>query len=127
MDIDENILKLGRQYFNFEEDTNLKIIVNDGIEYLKEKPDKYFDIIMVDIAEKTNALNSEFIAPPKRFCTKEFSNLVHAKLDEKGIAVINAVNGIKNLLRVHQTFDRRDHDVLAVNLPDNTVYFSRKR
>ena len=80
VEIDGEIVKLGRQYFHMNE-PNLHVIVQDGRYYLQTTARKY-DIIGID------AYQQPYV--PFQLTTTEFFHEVRTHLTPTGVAVINA-------------------------------------
>lgn len=84
VEIDPEILRIAKEYFNFKEDPNLKVHIDDGRIFVKkrlrDKSPKY-DMIILD------AFNSEYI--PYHLMTREFIQQVVGVLTENGVIVAN--------------------------------------
>ncbi|CAN5717583.1 fused MFS/spermidine synthase [soil metagenome] len=80
VEIDPEIVEVGREYFNMNE-PNLDVIVADGRYYL-EKTDNRYDVIGID------AYRQPYI--PFHLTTKEFFEAVDNHLTDDGVAVVNA-------------------------------------
>lgn len=80
VEIDPEIVSLGRQYFNMNE-KNLNVIVQDGRYYLQTTAKKY-DVIAID------AYQQPYV--PFQLTTKEFFQTVRDHLTPTGTTVINA-------------------------------------
>ncbi|HLG64234.1 MAG TPA: fused MFS/spermidine synthase [Ktedonosporobacter sp.] len=79
VEIDNDIVNLGRQYFHMQE-PNLNVIVQDGRYFLQTTPRKY-DVIGID------AYQQPYI--PFQLTTTEFFHIVRSHLTPTGVAVIN--------------------------------------
>jgi predicted membrane-bound spermidine synthase len=80
VELDGEIVSLGRQYFHMDE-PNLHVIVQDGRYYLQTTQKKY-DEIAID------AYQQPYV--PFQLTTEQFFQLVRAHLTPTGVAVINA-------------------------------------
>lgn len=80
VELDSEIVSLGRQYFGMNE-SNLNVIVQDGRYYLTTTTRKY-DMIGID------AYQQPYV--PFQLTTHEFFNTVRAHLTPTGVAVVNA-------------------------------------
>ncbi len=80
VELDGEIVNLGRQYFNMNE-PNLHVIVQDGRYYLQTTQKKY-DEIAID------AYQQPYV--PFQLATQEFFHSVRAHLTPTGVTVINA-------------------------------------
>ncbi len=80
VEIDEEVIKISKKYFptlNFSfKDERLKVMVEDGYEYLKGNNRKY-DAILVD--------STDPVGPAKILFSEEFYSLVFRRMSEKGI------------------------------------------
>ncbi|HEU5227010.1 MAG TPA: fused MFS/spermidine synthase [Ktedonobacteraceae bacterium] len=79
VEIDNEIVNLGRQYFHMQE-PNLNVIVQDGRYFLQTTPRQY-DVIGID------AYQQPYI--PFQLTTTEFFHIVRSHLTPTGVAVIN--------------------------------------
>ncbi|KAL7638286.1 UNVERIFIED_CONTAM: hypothetical protein RMT77_010850 [Armadillidium vulgare] len=91
VDIDEEIVKVAKSWFNFKTDSNLKCVVDDGINYIEKACDeeRKVDVIMFDVDSKE--LSEGLSCPPKPFVDKEFLKKVARCLTERGLFVLNLV------------------------------------
>jgi spermidine synthase len=80
VEIDPEIVEIGREYFNMNE-PNLNVIVADGRYYLEETDNRY-DVIGID------AYRQPYI--PFHLTTKEFFQAVQEHLHDDGVAIVNA-------------------------------------
>lgn len=80
VDIEENILEIARDYFDFKESDKFNFILQDGITFLRNSKTKY-DLIVVDVA------NNDGIE--SRFFGEEYLDLVKNSLKQGGIFVSN--------------------------------------
>ncbi len=80
VEIDPEIVNVGRQFFNMNE-PNLNVIVQDGRYYLKSTEKKY-DIIAVD------AYKQPYI--PFQLTTREFFQEAYTHLNDNGTFIVNA-------------------------------------
>lgn len=78
VEIDEDIIKLSREYFDLPED--IEVVTYDGRAYLNADPEKY-DVIMVDAYQD--------ITIPFQMSSIEFFRLVADHLNENGVMVVN--------------------------------------
>ena len=83
VDIDPVVVKLAKQYFNYQENTNINTVIKDGRVFIKRailKNEKY-DWIILD------AFNGDYI--PEHLMTKEFLTEVKSLLTQHGILSAN--------------------------------------
>jgi spermidine synthase len=84
VEVDPLVEKLARQYFSFTVPAGQKLAIDDGRQFLKKSKERY-DQIWLD------AFNSDYI--PAHMTTKEFLQLVKARLNSGGIVVQNLFCG----------------------------------
>lgn len=63
VDIDSLVVEVAKKYFGLDENERLKVIVGDGLEFLKRK--KKCDILMLDVDSKERG--SALSCPPPQF------------------------------------------------------------
>lgn len=81
IELDPLVIELAQKYFGLKVDERLKIIVNDGVKFLKEK--NKFDVIMFDVDSKQ--LGSALSCPPLQFIEPSVLNAVAESLGDEGI------------------------------------------
>ena len=80
VDLEENIVDIAKNYFDFEQSEKFNFILQDGITYLRNNKRKY-DLIVVDVA------NNDGI--DLRFLSEDYFNAVKKSLKRDGIFVSN--------------------------------------
>jgi len=85
VELDPEVVKMAKKYFNLKEDEKLKVIVEDGRVYLNRSKEKY-DIIILD------AYFAEAI--PFHLTTKEFMDVVKKHLEPKGVVICNVIGSV---------------------------------
>lgn len=84
VEIDAEVLRIAKEYFDFVDDDRLKVHIEDGRMFvrkrIRDKGAKY-DIVVLD------AFNSDYI--PYHLMTKEFLQQVKGVLSDKGVVVAN--------------------------------------
>lgn len=91
VEIDPKIVKVAKDYFGLVEDENrLKIIVDDGLEFIKKKSVNSFQSISFDVDSKDQSLGIS--CPPKQFLELEMFRSVENLLSMDGIFIINFVS-----------------------------------
>jgi len=80
VDIDPVVVEVAKQFFGFGEDATLKAYVQDGRQFIEERPNAY-DIIFLD------AFGSENI--PYHLATREFLEAVRRSITAQGIVLAN--------------------------------------
>lgn len=82
VEIDPDVVKAAEEYFFVEENSRLKIFIDDGRIYLS-KTDKKYDLIVLDAYAKTYI--------PFHMMTREYFELVNDRLNEDGVVVSNVI------------------------------------
>ncbi|MCQ2788896.1 MAG: fused MFS/spermidine synthase [bacterium] len=85
VDIEENILEIAKNYFNFKENENFNFYLQDALVFLKNNKTKY-DVIITDVA------GNEGI--DERFFSDEFFENIKKSLSKNGIFAFNNVANI---------------------------------
>ena len=88
-----SVVKIARRFFDLPLDRRLKIIIDDGAVYLKERAVSYqghYSLLLID------AFDSEGLAPS--LCNKAFFEHCQAVLKPDGLLVINLWGGLTNPL-----------------------------
>lgn len=80
VELDPEVVRLAKKHFKVREEPNYRIVVRDGRSFLMREKEK-FDLILVD------AYRGPFV--PFHLLTKEFYELVVARLNEGGVVVQN--------------------------------------
>ena len=88
VELDPDIVDVARNWFGFQESERMKLIVDDGLEVLKENSKKY-DVVVFDIDSKdtTKALS----CPPPVFVSEGTLNRVKEVLFPGGFFILNLV------------------------------------
>lgn len=82
VDIDKDVIEIGRQYFNLDKIKNLHIFLTDAQDYIKTTPIKY-DSVIVDIFQDDQM-------PAFLFAPAFFSQLKKI-LNKKGVILFNTI------------------------------------
>lgn len=87
VEIDPNVIDVGRQFFNLVQDERLTIEICDAYEYVMRAASSCFHIVFVDIsvADPTST------APPPQFYTLEFLRALKALTHPRGLIAYNTV------------------------------------
>lgn len=89
-EIDPEIVKVAKDYFGLVDDNNrLKVIVDDGLQVIKNFNDTKFNSILFDVDSKDQSLGIS--CPPKEFLDKGILNAVSKSLSTGGIFILNFV------------------------------------
>ena len=91
VEIDEVIVNVAKECFNFIEDDRMKTFTMDGIDYIKQfkENNKKTDIIILDVDSKDMSLGIS--CPPPAFVELEILNLLFDCVNENGMVIINLV------------------------------------
>ena len=87
VEIDEAVVRMANQYFNFVPTKVMDIAVQDGRVFVKRaiEDQKAFDIVLLD------AFNGDYI--PEHLLTQEFLQEVKQNLSQDGIVIANTFTG----------------------------------
>lgn len=80
VDIEENILEIAQNFFNFKQSEKFNFTLQDGLVYLNNTKQKY-DLIVVDVASDEGI--------DERFCNDEYLKSIKTHLSKNGIFVSN--------------------------------------
>ena len=95
VDIDKDVIEIGRQYFNLDKIKNLHIFLTDAQDYIKTTPRKY-DLVIVDIFQDDQM-------PAFLFAPAFFSQLKKI-LNKKGVILFNTIVKTKAEAQRNQNF-----------------------
>jgi spermidine synthase len=115
IEVDPEIIKVGKEFFNLGKAEGLDIVQDDAFEYLKGNR-KEFDLILVDLY-----LGKVF---PKKAENKEFLNNIKKLLGKSGVAVFNRLktDDVQNFdANLKSCFSR----VETVKAPTNFLFLAR--
>ncbi|KAG5681408.1 hypothetical protein PVAND_010846 [Polypedilum vanderplanki] len=106
IEIDSEIVRVAKDYFGLVEDERLKVIIDDGLKFLKSNSDTKYQSILFDVDSKDQ--QSGISCPPKEFLTQETLEAVKSSLVIDGVFILNFVcrdnslreNAIKDILKV---------------------------
>ena len=117
MEIDPEVVKLAKDYFQVKEGKQMRLHAQDGRLFLTRTPNQY-DIILID-AYFTDAM-------PFHLTTKEFFELAQKKLTPNGIIVANLISAVTGPSgKIARAFVRTQRQVFpqtyvfAARRPDN--------
>ena len=86
VEIDQEVVNVGSEFFAVPEDERLKISTNDGRIFLRNTNEKY-NIIVLDAYDKSYV--------PFHLMTREFNELVYDHLTEDGVFISNIITSIE--------------------------------
>jgi spermidine synthase len=108
VDIDPEVIRIAKTYFQVPEDARLRLHAMDGRRFVQETAERY-DIVYLD------AYNSDTI--PFHLTTREFYREIAARLKPGGIVVSNIIGSLRG---PQSQFFRAMHRTLAEAFP--TIY-----
>ncbi len=82
VEIDEKVIALGNKYFGLDQYSNMNIIIDDAMSFVKTTNNKY-DLILVDLFKGINV--------PEEFLSQHFFEQLKPLLTEKGELLFNYV------------------------------------
>jgi spermidine synthase len=82
IEIDKKVIELGNKYFDLDQYSNLNIVIDDALNYVKTTNSKY-DLILVDLFKGINV--------PEVFLTQVFMEQLKSILNEEGEILMNFV------------------------------------
>ena len=85
VEIDKDVIQVGKDYFLVPEDERLQIINQDGRQYLSNTIDNY-DIIILDAYDKSYV--------PFHLMTKEFHEIINEHLSDNGVFIANIITSL---------------------------------
>jgi spermidine synthase len=86
----KSVVKIARSHFGLPLDSRLKVVVDDGAEYVRKRLDserELYSLIMVDAFDATGMAEA--------ICNFEFFKHCHALLKKDGMLVINCWGGVR--------------------------------
>ena len=88
IELDPDIVDVAKNWFGFQESERMKLIVGDGLDLLKEIPEKYHIVVFdIDSKDSTKGLS----CPPAAFVDEETLKFVKAMLFPGGLFILNLV------------------------------------
>ncbi len=85
VEIDDAVIEVSKLYLNIDrgafDDPRAKVIVGDGVEYIKNAKEK-FDVVIID--------STDPVGPARMLFSEEFYKNVYNALDEKGLMITQA-------------------------------------
>ncbi|CAG9854953.1 unnamed protein product [Phyllotreta striolata] len=91
IDIDEDMLKVAREWFDFKEDDKLKSRIQDGIEWLEDisKKGETLDALLFDVDSKDSSIGMS--CPPREFLEVNVLRNVAKVIANSGLFILNLV------------------------------------
>ena len=109
-EIDEAVVRVAREYFDFEENDRVKVDVSDARVYIKRAGlrSEKFDLVILD------AFNGEYI--PEHLMTKEFLEEVRALLPENGMVVANTFSTSRLFDAESVTYEQVFGEIFSISM-----------
>ncbi len=111
-EIDEAVLRVAEDYFNFEETDRIKVDIGDARVYIKRASlrGEKFDLVIVD------AFNGEYI--PEHLMTQEFLQEVQQLLTATGMVVANTFSSSRLYDAESQTYRNVFGEIINLRMPN---------
>ena len=110
VEIDGDVIQVGKDYFFVPEDERLQIINQDGRQYLSNTINDY-DIIILDAYDKSYV--------PFHLMTKEFHEIINSHLSDNGVFIANIITSLNG--KSSDLF-RAEYKTLDAVFPNVYVY-----
>ncbi|XP_075214630.1 eEF1A lysine and N-terminal methyltransferase homolog isoform X2 [Lycorma delicatula] len=123
VDIDPEVKNIAVSYFCLKEDDHLKVIISDGLEYIKNTDEK-FDAVLFDVDSKDSSKGLS--CPPENFLEPEVIKNTVKCLSDKGVFILNFVCRIEKLRQaVWSLLSENLGDISSVKLKEevNEIIF----
>ncbi len=114
IEIDEEIIKIGKKYFGLDKVEGLKIVDGDAIKWVRNYQGDKFDLILVDLY-----LGSEF---PEEAMGDEFLKKLKKLLLKDGVVIFNWLKN-KSERRLFEKLERNFAQVEKMNTATNLFFF----
>jgi spermidine synthase len=88
VEIEPDLFELAQQFFDVGDDPRLTNYVEDGRRFLLRQPDDSYDLIFNDAYQTLYSI-------PAHFITKEYFELAHAKLADRGVYIANYITDLQ--------------------------------
>jgi spermidine synthase len=125
LDIDPEMVNVGKKYLRLNSITNLKIVIDDAEDWViknaKKKSSKKFDLILIDL------FHGERI--PEKFYEEEFLNNVKKNLKKNGIVAFNhlyAFSDRPDASRLGSVLRKVFTKIITVTPEANIIYLAQK-
>ncbi|XP_059840806.1 eEF1A lysine and N-terminal methyltransferase isoform X1 [Hypanus sabinus] len=92
IEIDPEMLEVATRWFEFSQDNRMKVILADGLHYIRTLADEgsgSYDVIMFDVDSKDATLGMN--CPPSAFVDRAFLQKVQSLLAPRGLFILNLV------------------------------------
>jgi len=112
VDIDEQVSSVAKNYFEFKENSKIKVHIDNAINFVENSKTKY-DLIIIDISSSSGLLYD--------FHTEEYLNKISSLLTENGILISNVMssyefNSDKNIIfkSILKTYKNVFNDIMII-------------
>lgn len=97
VEIDDAMLKVATEYFDFVLDDRMKVEIMDGVRFIKDSAtcDKRYKVILFDVDSKDTTAGTS--CPPKQFLKMSVLKAVATCLTENGLFILNFVSRDESL------------------------------
>lgn len=85
VEIDPDVIEIAKKFFNLRQDSRLDVINDDARVHLS-RTNKTYDVIILDAYSKSYV--------PFHLMTKEFYSLIHKRLSNEGVFVLNLIGSL---------------------------------
>jgi spermidine synthase len=110
VELDDGLLELARQYFDFQPNDRTRVFIDDGVHFLRTHNEKY-DLIIVDVFSHASI--------PESFQTLAFVQNLKQCVGKKGRVAMNIIaslDGVRSLVL------RRIHEAMQATFPEVRVF-----
>ncbi|MFA6437001.1 MAG: fused MFS/spermidine synthase [Candidatus Paceibacterota bacterium] len=111
VEIDPEVTKLAKTYFDLKEDERLRVFHEDGRIYLNNNQEKY-DVIYNDAFSSTYAI-------PHQLTTKEVVEKMHNALNKNGVLITNVISALSG---EKSEFFKAEYKTLKTVFPNVLVF-----
>lgn len=98
IEIDPLMIKLAKKYFNLDHSKNLRIIIQDAINWVLKNKQKKFDLILVDLYIGKDI--------PRELESDYFLKALKRILNKKGITIINRLRDKENQKEIDEFIEK---------------------
>uniref|UniRef100_A0A1B6KFC0 PABS domain-containing protein n=2 Tax=Graphocephala atropunctata TaxID=36148 RepID=A0A1B6KFC0_9HEMI len=129
VDIDPAIYEVATNYFDLQEDSQLKVVIEDGLDYLKHSADRgtKFSAVLFDVDSKDSSQGLS--CPPASFMEPEILSAVADCLTDTGLFILNFVCRVGEIRQTTKSkLETLFMDISSVKLDQevNEIFFCRK-
>jgi spermidine synthase len=89
VDNNEQFVQLGKQYFGFHEDAELKSVIADAYQFVRESKSETYDLVFMDVCYEVKS--EEGISPPRHFLEPDFILNLTRIMKKESVCAINTM------------------------------------